>query len=130
MNLTSRLTHVRSFRASQTGTRLKRQAVKKAVTIDVFTNRNNLYQSDIDACLKATGAYVDIRAEGQLYNPALFSRLTTSDSISLPSTHDDYFSNAQILSLHLLHASLGLEYLTIVQKLKTRTSVSGSRGTY
>ena len=60
----------------------------------------------------------------------LSSPFTAPDSTSLPSTQDDYFSDAQILSLHLLHASLGLEYLTIVQKLRTRTSVSGSRGTY
>jgi tRNA-dihydrouridine synthase 1 len=101
--------------------------VKEAVTIPVFANGNILYQSDIDACLKATGADGVMSAEGQLYNPALFSGLTASHSIPLPSTHD-YFSDAQILSRHPLHADLALEYLTIVQELKTRTSVSGIKG--
>lgn len=106
----------------------KIRAVKEAVTIPVFANGNILYQSDIDACLKATGADGVMSAEGQLYNPALFSGLTVSGSIPLPSTHDDYFSDAQILSRHPLHADLALEYLTIVQELKTRTSVSGIKG--
>ena len=102
--------------------------MKEAVTIPVFANGNILYQSDIDACLKATGADGVMSAEGQLYNPALFSGLTASDSIPLPTTHDDYLSDAQILSRHPLHADLALEYLTIVQELKTRTSVSGIKG--
>ncbi|KIM41338.1 hypothetical protein M413DRAFT_445364 [Hebeloma cylindrosporum] len=100
----------------------KIRAVKEAVSVPVFANGNILYQSDIDACLKATGADGVMSAEGQLYNPALFA------GIEHPLTSPDYESDTQILIRHPKHADLALEYLDIVKDLKTTTSVSGIKG--
>ena len=100
----------------------KIRAVKQAVSVPVFANGNILYQSDIDACLKATGADGVMSAEGQLYNPALFA------GIDHPLTSPEYDSDAQILVRHPRHADLALEYLDVVRDLKTTTSVSGIKG--
>ena len=100
----------------------KIRAVKQAVSVPVFANGNILYQSDIDACLKATGADGVMSAEGQLYNPALFA------GIELPLDSPAYDSDSQILIRHPKHADLALEYLDIVKDLKTTTSVSGIKG--
>lgn len=100
----------------------KIRAVKEAVSVPVFANGNILYQSDIDACLKATGADGVMSAEGQLYNPALFA------GIEHPLTSPEYDSDTQILTRHPRHADLALEYLDVVKDLKTVTSVSGIKG--
>ncbi|KAF9484057.1 Dus-domain-containing protein [Pholiota conissans] len=100
----------------------KIRAVKEAVSVPVFANGNILYQSDIDACLKATGADAVMSAEGQLYNPALFA------GIEHPIDSPSYDSDEQILIRHPRHADLALEYLEIVKNLKTTTSVSGIKG--
>ncbi|KAF8961884.1 Dus-domain-containing protein [Flammula alnicola] len=100
----------------------KIRAVKQAVSVPVFANGNILYQADIDACLKATGADGVMSAEGQLYNPALFA------GIEHPLDSPAYDSDAQMLVRHPRHVDLALEYLEIVKDLKTTTSVSGIKG--
>lgn len=79
----------------------KIRAVKEAVSVPVFANGNILYHADIQRCLDATGADAVMSAEGNLYNPAIFS--------SSPATPR--------------HADLALEYLDIVKSLKTPTSL-------
>jgi len=93
----------------------KIRAVKEAVSVPVFANGNILYHSDIDRCLEATGADAVMSAEGNLYNPALF----TPNPPGLPA----YDSG-----LHLPHADLALEYLHTVKELKTKTSLSAVKG--
>lgn len=100
----------------------KIKAVKEAVSVPVFANGNILYQADIDACLKATGADAVMSAEGQLYNPALFA------GIGHPINSPTYDSDEQILIRHPRHVDLALEYLEIVKGLKTITSPSGIKG--
>jgi tRNA-dihydrouridine synthase 1 len=93
----------------------KIRAVKAAVSVPVFANGNILYHSDIPKCLAMTGADAVMSAEGQLYNAALF----TPAPPSLP-TYDT--------GLHLPHADLALEYLSIVRELKTKTPLSAVKG--
>jgi len=97
----------------------KIKAVKEAVSIPVFANGNILYYSDIARCLDATGADAVMSAEGNLYNPTLFTPYSpASTSTAFP------FDGG----LHLPHADLALEYLRIVQELKTRTPMSAVKG--
>ena len=98
----------------------KIRAVKQAVSIPVFANGNILYQSDIVACLKATGADGVMSAEGQLYNPALFAGI---ERLQDSTTYD-----SEILERQPRHADLALEYLSIVRDLKSATSVSAIKG--
>jgi tRNA-dihydrouridine synthase 1 len=72
----------------------------------LFANGNILYHSDIQKCLEFTGADAVMSAEGNLYNPALFSTVKP----------------------HPFHADLALEYLEIVKSLKTRTSPGAVKG--
>ncbi|KAJ3760228.1 Dus-domain-containing protein [Lentinula raphanica] len=110
----------------------KIRAVKEAVSVPVFANGNILYQSDIEQCLRETGCDGVMSAEGQLYNVALFAGLdssssatsSTSTAISSPVSTQTHLD----LSQHPRHADLALEYLAIVQSLKTRTSVSAIKG--
>jgi hypothetical protein len=68
----------------------KIRAVKEAVAVPVFANGNVLFHSDIEACLKATGADAVMSAETQLYNPAIFVRPSPSPfrvGLPPPSPH-------------------------------------------
>lgn len=98
----------------------KIRAVKQAVSIPVFANGNILFQSDINACLKATGADGVMSAEGQLYNPALFA--------GIERPYDSTTYDSETLERHPRHADLALEYLSIVRDLKSATSVSAIKG--
>lgn len=92
--------------------------MKQAVSVPVFANGNVLYQSDVTACLAATGADGVMSAEGQLYNAALFHGLDSEGDLS----------DSSILSRHPRHADLALEYLDILKRLKTATTLSGVKG--
>ncbi|KAK0207122.1 dihydrouridine synthase-domain-containing protein [Desarmillaria ectypa] len=97
----------------------KIRAVKDAVSVPVFANGNILYPSDIAKCLKVTGADGVMSAEGQLYNPVLFANVPTDV---------EEFTNHKLLEQHVPHVDLALEYLSIVQSLKTHTSISAIKG--
>lgn len=102
----------------------KIRAVKQAVSVPVFANGNILFQEDIETCLEATGADGVMSAEGQLYNAALFASLPKGVSSSPVDAEDPELP----CGVHPPHADLALEYLSIVQSLKTRTHLSAVKG--
>ncbi|OSX66817.1 hypothetical protein POSPLADRAFT_1042129 [Postia placenta MAD-698-R-SB12] len=110
----------------------KIRAVKEAVSIPVFANGNVLFHSDIERCLAATGADAIMSAEGNLYNPAIFSlapSLADASTSTSTSTSASASSSAPYLTgLHPRHTHLALEYLAIVQAQRTPTSPSAVKG--
>lgn len=102
--------------------------MKQAVSVPVFANGNILFHSDIDRCLEVTGADAVMSAEGNLYNPAIFSSsLTPIPAPILPPPSSEvpeprHWNIATDTGLHPAHTTLALEYLAIVKSLKTPTS--------
>lgn len=95
--------------------------MKEAVSVLVFANGNILYHSDIEECLRVTGANDVMSAEGQLYNAAPFAPAPSPSSLlSSPLTFD--------MGLHLPYADLALKYFHIVQGPKTKMPTSAVKG--
>lgn len=102
--------------------------MKQAVSVPVFANGNILFYSDIERCLEATGADAVMSAEGNLYNPAIFSSsLTPMPPPILPLSGPEipeprHWNIVTDTGLHPSHTTLALEYLAIVKSLRTPTS--------
>jgi len=67
-------------------------------------------------------------AEGQLYNAALFAGLSASPSPTTSTSAPTTTAHPPLEIQHPPHVDLALEYLSIVQSLKTRTAVSAVKG--
>lgn len=118
----------------------KIRAVKEAVSVPVFANGNVLFYGDVDRLLAATGADAVMSAEGNLYNPALFSPApqpplteecstasTSSVTLISPSASGLPLS-AYLTGAHPRSTSLALEYLEIVKTQRTPTPLQSVKG--
>jgi tRNA-dihydrouridine synthase 1 len=97
----------------------KIKAVKEAVKVPVFANGNILYREDVDGAVKATGADGVMTAEGNLYNPAIFSAPPNQSSELYPLSPAYPFPRL---------SNLIQEYLAICSSLETPTKPSAIKG--
>ena len=66
-------------------------------------------------------------AEGNLYNPSIFTPSSSSSSLDDPALPSTWCITSDS-GLHLPHTRLALEYLAIVKAQKTRTKGSAVKG--
>jgi tRNA-dihydrouridine synthase 1 len=103
------------------------KAVKDSVKIPVFANGNILHFSDVNECLKQTGCDGVMVAEGNLYNPAIFSNqypsvwLIAKEYLSLTRKYDTCMSaiKGHIYKICYKAFEIHAEYRDKVQKLRT-----------
>lgn len=93
----------------------KIRQVKNAVSVPVFANGNILFHEDVQRALKTTGADGVMSAEGNLYNPAIFSTPPEVNTELFPMVHSYPFPRI---------IKLAYEYLDICEKLQTPTASS------
>ena len=98
------------------------------MSVPVIANGNLLFYSDIDTCLAATGADAVMSAEGNLYNPSIFTPASDAAKFTQDPSAPPNWVIASDTGLHLPHTTLALEYLKIVNSLETWTSPSAVKG--
>lgn len=93
----------------------KIKAVKEAVKVPVLANGNILFREDVERALEMTGCDGVMSAEGNLYNPTIFSKP--------PDTANQLYPLAPIYPFPRL-SRLIAEYLDICDHLVTPTASS------